>query len=166
MVSSGKNPIITSQHFVIQLVWKNSGLLLLSVALNSKHDGTLSQTWSLQRARVPIGRSTLRFLVSGDIAMSWLAVETSDMPYVLKLASGDLTSWAAGDAVSQLESSWDGAVYTTATLPATVWCHCESLVQTGLKRERDNRRDKIQAGVKTGRGGASRVASWGVSCYS
>ncbi len=29
------------------------------------------------------------FLVTGDVATNWLAVETSDMPYVLKLASDD-----------------------------------------------------------------------------
>ncbi len=41
-----------------------------------------------QRAQVPIGCSTLCFLAPGDVAMSWLAVETSDVPYALKLTSG------------------------------------------------------------------------------
>ncbi len=49
---------------------------------------------------------TLRLLVTVDVATSWLAVETSDVPYILKLASVDLTSWAAGDTVSQRESGW------------------------------------------------------------
>ncbi len=103
----------------------------------------------------------LRFLATGDVTMSWLAVETSDVPFVLKLASGDLTNWAAGDTVS-----WDRAIYTAATFPATVWSHPESLVQTGLKTERDNKRDKTRAGAKTGRGGGSGVVSQGVSCHS
>ncbi len=32
-----------------------------------------------------------------------------------------------------------GAVYTAATFPATISSRCESLVQTGLKRESDNK---------------------------
>ncbi len=75
---------------------------------------------SFQGACVPIGCSMLRVLATDDVAMSWLALETSDVPYVLKLASGDLTSWAASDTVSRLKLSWDGAVYTAATFPATV----------------------------------------------
>ncbi len=94
LVSLGKHPIITFQHFVVQPVWKNSRLLLLSLALDSDCDG------SLQTACVPIGCSTLRFLVTADIAIGWLAVETSDVPYILKLASDDLTSWVASDTVS------------------------------------------------------------------
>ncbi len=96
---------------------------------------------SFQRACVPVGSCMLPFSGTGDVAMSWLAVETSDVPYVLKLASGVLASWAAGDTVSRLESSWDGPVYTAATFPATVWSHQESLLQTGLKeRERQQTR--------------------------
>ncbi len=57
-----------------------------------------------------------------------------------------------GDTVSRLESSWDGPVYTAATFTATVWSHRESLLQTGFKRERDNKRDKTRAGAKTGMG--------------
>ncbi len=124
------------QHFVIQLIWKNSRLLLLSLALDSDRHRHFSANHGNVRERV--------FLLAAlccDITTSLLAVETSDVPFVLKLASGNLTSWAAGDAVSRLESSWDGPVYTAATFPATVWSHRESLVQTGLKeRERQQTR--------------------------
>ncbi len=57
---------------------------------------------SFQRGCVPIGCSTLCFLATGDIAMSWLAVDTSDVPYVLKLASGEWTSWGAGNTAAEL----------------------------------------------------------------
>ncbi len=129
-------------------------------------DTLLANHGLFQRACVPIGCSTLHFFATGDVAASWLAVETSDVPYILKLASGNLTSWAAGDTVSLLESSWDGPGYTAATSPATVWSRREYLVQTGLKRERDDKPNKTRAGAKTGRGGDSRVASLGVSWYN
>ncbi len=96
---------------------------------------------SCQRACVSIGRPTVHFLASRDLATSWAAVKTNEMPYALKLASGDLTSWAAGDTISLLESSWDGPVYTAATFLATV-LFCEFLVQTGLKRERERQKMK------------------------
>ncbi len=66
--------IIAFQHFVIQLVWKNSRLLLLSLALNSDREKTVSQTGVISEACVPIGCSMLCFLATGDITMSWLAV--------------------------------------------------------------------------------------------
>ncbi len=99
----------------------------------------------------------LHLLVTGASVMSWLAVKTSDVPYALKLASGNSTSWVAGDTVSRLESSWGGPAYTAATFPATISSHCESLVQTGFKRESDNEWNKMWAGAKTGRGGCSWV---------
>ncbi len=37
----------------------------------------------------------LHFLATDDITTSCLTVETSDVPYIVKLASGDLTSWVA-----------------------------------------------------------------------
>ncbi len=55
---------------------------------------------SFQSVCVIIGCSTLHFLVAGDIATSWLTVETSNVPHALKLASGDLTSWVSGDTIS------------------------------------------------------------------
>ncbi len=162
LVSSDKNPIITSQHFVIQVVWKNTRLQLLSLALYSDRDRHFSVNHgSFQRAHVHIGCSMLHFLVTGNVATSWLAVETRDMPYVIELASGDLTN-----TISRLESSWDGPLSTAATFPATISSPCESLVQTGLKRKSDNKQNKTWAGAKTGKGGCSRVASLGVSWYS
>ncbi len=53
--------------------------------------------WSFLTLELSLTCSMLCFLATGDVAMSWLAVETSDVPYILKLASDDLTSWAAGD---------------------------------------------------------------------
>ncbi len=38
---------------------------------------------------VPICRSALHFLATGDVTTSWLAADTSDEPYAVKLASGD-----------------------------------------------------------------------------
>ncbi len=70
----------------------------------------------------------LCILATGDVARSWLAVETSDVPYLLNLTSGDLTSWLAGDIVSRLESSSDEPVYTAAPSPAPILAYCESLV--------------------------------------
>ncbi len=59
--------------------------------------------------------------------MSWLAVETSDVPNILKPASADLTSWIACDTVSKLKSSWDRAVYTAASFLATDLSYRECL---------------------------------------
>ncbi len=74
------------------MVWKDTRLLLLSLALDSYHDGHFSINHrSFQRACVPVGCVTLPFSATGGIAMSWLAVETSDVPYVLRRALGDLT---------------------------------------------------------------------------
>ncbi len=79
---------------------------------------------SFQRARVPGGCSMLCLLATGDGVTSWLAVETSNVPFVIKLA---LTSWVTGDTVSRLESSWDGPVYTTATFCSRS-CFLKSLI--------------------------------------
>ncbi len=45
----------------------------------SLSQGIFSQSWSFQRAHVPIGCSTLCFLVTGDVSTSFLAIETNDM---------------------------------------------------------------------------------------
>lgn len=45
-----------------------------------------------------------------------LAVETDAIPYVLKPATGDLTSWVAGDTISRLESSWDFSLQCSKTV--------------------------------------------------
>ncbi len=125
LVSSGKNSIIIVQHIVIQLVWKNTRLLHLSLALYSvfKVETMTGSFRSFQRARLSIGCSRLCFLGTGNVATSWLAVETSDVPFVPKLASEDMTSRVAGDTVSRLESNWDGPVYSAATFPATILSH-------------------------------------------
>ncbi len=70
-------------------------------------------------------------LATSDVAARWLGVETGNVPYVLKLASDDLTNWVAGD---------------------TVWSHRESLVQTGIKRANDNRQTKVWARAKNREG--------------
>ncbi len=49
--------------------------------------------------------------------MCWLVVETGDVPYVLKLASSNLTGCIAGDTVIVC---WEGSVNSTATFSATV----------------------------------------------
>ncbi len=45
LVSSGKKPIISFQHIVIHVLWKNTRLLHLSLALYSDLDGIFSQSW-------------------------------------------------------------------------------------------------------------------------
>ncbi len=76
------------------------------------------------------------------VGTTWLAAETSDVPYVLKLASAVKNVCKQHH---QLELSWDGPVYTAATFPANILSLCESLVQTGLERESNNNRNKIRA---------------------
>ncbi len=44
-------------------------------------------------------------------------------------------------------------------LVVNLWC-------TGLKRESDNKQNRMQTRVRTGKGGCSGVASLRVSCYS
>ncbi len=59
----------------------------LSLALYSDRDRVFSANHgSFQR------------VLGGDVATSWLAVEINDVPYVLKLASEDLTRWVTGRA--------------------------------------------------------------------
>ncbi len=133
LMLSGKSSIIIVQHIVIQVVWKNTRLLHLCLALYSvfKMKTMTGSFRSFQRARLSIGCSRLCFLGTGNVATSWLAVETSDVPFVPKLASEDMTSRVAGDTVSRLKSNWDGPVYSAATFPATILSH-GSLMQTGL----------------------------------
>ncbi len=127
LVSPGKNSTKTSQHIVIQVIWRNTRLLHLSLATYSDHDWDFSASRGLfQRAHVSIGCSTLHLLATGD-------VETSDVSYVLKLSSGDLTSQVAGYTISQLETNWDGPVHSDVTFPATVLSCGGSLVKTGFK---------------------------------
>ncbi len=70
LASSGKSSTRGFQHFVIQLVWNKTRLLHHSLALYSDHFPLANGKWS-------------------EYTASWLAVETSDMTHVLKLASGD-----------------------------------------------------------------------------
>ncbi len=63
-------------------------------------------------------------------------------------ALGPKTSLCLQATVTRLESSWDAPVYSAATFPATVSSHCGSLVQTGLKRDSDNKRNKTWARAK------------------
>ncbi len=65
----------------------------------------------------------------------------------------------------QLESYSARPVDSAATFPATVSSHLESLMQTELKRMSDNEINKTRVRAKTGRGGWSGVASYGVSYY-
>ncbi len=72
------------------------------------------------------------FLLAALLSDRWchferLAVKTNDMPYRLKLASGDLTSWVAGITVSWLESSWDHFILLPPSLQlfgliVNFWC--------------------------------------------
>ncbi len=69
LVSSGKNSIITFQHFVIQVVCENTRLVHLSLALDLHRDRHFSANHgSFQRARVLLGWSVLHFLVTDDVA--------------------------------------------------------------------------------------------------
>ncbi len=110
LLSSGKNSITTFQHFVIQLVWRDTRLLHLSLALylaleNEDIDRHFLPVTGRFREHVPIGCPRVCFLAADGITKSWLAVKTSDVPYALKLASRNLTSRVAGDTFSQIESS-------------------------------------------------------------
>ncbi len=49
--------------------------------------GFLDNHGSFQRGLVPVNCSMLCFLARGDVATSWWAVETSDVPYILKAPS-------------------------------------------------------------------------------
>ncbi len=89
LVSYGKKSITNFQHIVIKVVWKNTRLLHLSLALYYFDRAFLTNYGSFQRAHVPVGCSRLCSLTK---ATSWLAVETSDVPHILKLASDYLTS--------------------------------------------------------------------------
>ncbi len=60
---------------------------------NKDHDRELLvYQKSFQRVHAPIGCSILCILVTGDVAMFSLAVETGNMPYILNFVSGNLTS--------------------------------------------------------------------------
>ncbi len=100
-------------------------------------------------------------LASGDATTSWLVVENSDVLSVLKLASGNLTSWVACDAIS-----WVGPVYGTSTFPPTVWSCRESLVQTGLRRQSDNKWKWKSNRSKKREERVEPISSLGVLCYS
>ncbi len=58
---------------------------------------------------------------------------------------------------SDTESSWDRPVYSAATCLATVSSRPESSVQTGLKRESDNKRNKTRAQENQGGQGAAKL---------
>ncbi len=70
LVLLGRNHKITFQHIVIEVVLKNTRHLQVSLALYSDCDGTFSHS---------IGCFMLRFLATGDVTMSWLPVEVSDV---------------------------------------------------------------------------------------
>ncbi len=84
LMSLGKNPMIPLQHVVIRGVWTNTRFLHLSLA--DCDQLFLANHRSFQKQHVPIGCSMLRFLATSEVATSWLAVQTSDVPYLLKLA--------------------------------------------------------------------------------
>ncbi len=87
-----KNPIINFQHIVIQVVWKNTRLLHLSLALSSGCDGSFAQSGIISESAWSYRLLHPGFLVTGDVATSWLTVKKSDV------------SWVAGNTGSQLES--------------------------------------------------------------
>ncbi len=61
-----------------------------------------------------------RFLAKGYAATSWLAFETSDVPYILKLACGYWTSFVAGDTIRQLDSETDQLQLSLGLFPLGV----------------------------------------------
>ncbi len=169
-MSSGKNSITTFRYIVIQVVRKSTRLRHFSLAL---YTGLRKwRLWLFSQSQVISERVCSYWLLYIVLLsdwwhrMSWLAVVISDVLYIIKLTSGNMTSGVTGDTVSWFESSWGGPAYSAATFPATFLSHHESLVLTGLKRESSNKWNKTWAGAKTGRGGCRKVASSGVSCYS
>ncbi len=62
---------------------------------------------------VLIGRSTQRFLPTGDVSMSWLAHRA-----LTRLCQQQCLQVTPSVGSS---SRWDGAVYSAATFPASVW---------------------------------------------
>ncbi len=75
---------MTFQH--IQVVWQNARLLLLSY---SDRDAIFSANHGDFRERVFLLANLCALVATGDVITRWLAVETSDVPYALKLASDD-----------------------------------------------------------------------------
>ncbi len=63
-----------------------------------------------------IGWSMLRFLATGGVGTSWLAVHALGSDSSLPTTECLQATLSVG-----LTSSWDGAVYSAATFPATVW---------------------------------------------
>ncbi len=150
--------IVTFQHFVIQLVWKNTGLLHLSLALCS--DFRKWRPW-----RILFGQSQ----VISERACSYWLLYTALLSdrwccYKLKLISGNNSVCRKHRLPARVELRRTSL--NAATFPATVLFCCQSLVQTGLKKESDSKWNKTRARAKTERGGCGGVRSLGVSCHS
>ncbi len=77
-----------------------------------------AQSVTLSVLTVLIGRSTLRFLATGDVGMGWLAV------CVLCFDSPLLTTECLQCLqVKPSSSSWDGPVYSAAAFPSIISSH-------------------------------------------
>ncbi len=125
-MSSGKNYILTFQHCVIQEVWKNIRLPHLSwLRIQSVKEFSANRR-SFQRQCVLICCSTLSFLARSDNATIWLAVKTRDTPYVLKLASGDLTSRVKSTPSASLSRA-ETDQFTSLQLSLQLFCQVENL---------------------------------------
>ncbi len=86
-------------------------------------------------------------LATGDIHTSWSPCSDSPLPTTECLQATPSVSSSV---------SWDGPVYSAATFPATF------SLQTGVKRENNNKRNEAQGGAND----CSGFASQRVSCYS
>ncbi len=94
-MSSGKNPSIISQHFAFQLVWQNTRLLWLCIQTIT--DIFLPIKGCLREQAFLLSALCCAFLATGDVTQRWLAVDTNDMSYVLKLACGNLKSLSCAE---------------------------------------------------------------------
>ncbi len=112
-LSSGKNSIITFQHILIQLVWKNTRLLHLSLALYSDFRGWRLWQGLFSRARVFLLAALRR--VSKQQMMSLWAYWLLRQVMCSKTGFWWLDKPSSNDTVSRLKSNWDGPVYTAAT---------------------------------------------------
>ncbi len=107
------------------------------------------QSATLSVLSVLIGRSTLRFLATGDVDTSWSAF------HALRSDSPLLTVCLQATPLAGSSSSWDREVYSAAAFPVSVW--------SWFKVDFKERVTTTRAREKMGRGGCSKTACKRVS---
>ncbi len=114
---------------------------------NKKH-WTFSQSWIISET------VCFYWLLYAAHFSRWcpykLAFETSGLPYVLKLASGNLTAELPATPSANLSRA-ETDQFTPFNSSSTVSSPIKSLIQTGFKIESDSKRNKTWAGAKTGK---------------